>query len=86
MPSSGVSSPNLPAGHDGVMELQSAVEGTRYRVIWDDCCAGGSFEAVLTRKNYVPDPPEPEPFLENVTFDNGVTISGHGVVLEETEG
>jgi hypothetical protein len=65
------------------VELAAAEEGKRYRVTWDDCCVGGSFEAVLERKNYVPDPPEPEPFLESVTFANGVTISGHGVGLEE---
>jgi hypothetical protein len=67
------------------MELESTEEGKRYRVAWGDCCAQGNFEAVLTRKNYVPDPPEPEPFLESLTFDNGVTISGHGVALEEAE-
>ena len=65
------------------MKLEDAEEGKRYRVKWDDCCAGGNFEAVLLRKNYVPDPPEPEPFLEDVTFANGVTVSGHGVALEE---
>lgn len=63
--------------------MESAEEGRRYRVKWDDCCAAGSFEAVLERKNYVPDPPEPEPFLESLTFDNGVTISGRGVALDE---
>ena len=53
---------------------------------WHDCCVDGNFEAVLERKNYVPDPPEPEPFLDSVTFANGVTISGHGVGLEEVSG
>ena len=65
--------------------MESAEEGRRYRVKWDDCCASGSFEAVLERKTYVPDPPEPEPVLESLTFANGVTISGHGVGLEEVE-
>ena len=65
------------------MELEDAEEGKRYRVTWHDCCAVGSFEALLERKNYVPDPPEPEPFLEGLTFANGVTISGRGVGLEE---
>lgn len=64
------------------MTLEDAVEGTRYKVVFDDCCAQGSFEAVLTSKNYRPDPPEPAPFLVSVTFDNGVTISGYGVQLE----
>lgn len=67
------------------VSMEGAKEGRRYRVRWDDCCAQGNFEAVLERKNYVPDPPEPEPFLESLTFANGVTISGHGVALEETE-
>ena len=66
--------------------MEGAEEGRRYRVEWYDCCAQGSFEAVLERKNYVPDPPEPEPFLESLTFTNGVTISGHGVGLEEAVG
>lgn len=65
------------------MELADAVAGRRYCVKWTDCCAQGRFEAVLERKNYVPDPPEPEPFLESVTFANGVTISGIAVRLEE---
>ena len=65
------------------MNPEEAVEGRRYRVRWDDCCAQGSFEAVLERKNYVPDPPEPEPFLEGLIFANGVTVSGHGIVLTE---
>lgn len=65
------------------IEMESAEEGKRYRVEWDDCCAQGRFEAVLKAKNYVPDPPEPAPFLESLTFANGVTISGHGIGLEE---
>jgi hypothetical protein len=68
------------------MDLADAEEGKRYRVEWDDCCAQGGFEALLERKNYVPDPPEPEPFLESLIFANGVTISGHGVGLEEVPG
>lgn len=64
------------------MTLVDATEGTRYKVSFSDCCVGGSFEAVLVSKNYIPDPPEPVPFLDSVTFDNGVTISGHGVSLE----
>jgi hypothetical protein len=66
--------------------MEDAEVGKRYRVDWDDCCVEGSFEAVLEAKNYVPDPPEPEPFLESATFGNGVTISGHGVGLEEVAG
>jgi len=66
--------------------MEDAEVGKRYRVDWDDCCVQGSFEAVLEAKNYVPDPPEPEPFLESLTFGNGVTISGHGVGLEEVAG
>ena len=62
------------------MELEDAEEGKRYRVEWDDCCAHGNFEAILERKNYVP---EPEPYFESLTFANGVTISGLGVDLEE---
>ena len=65
------------------MELEDAEEGKRDRVTWDDCCVSGNFEAILERKNYVPDPPEPEPYLESLTFANGITISGHGVGLEE---
>lgn len=63
--------------------LDRAEEGKRYRVSWNDCCTQGSFEAVLESKNYVPDPPESEPFLENVTFGNGVTLSGSCIELEE---
>ena len=66
------------------IELADAKEGRRYRVTWGDCCCDGSFEAILERKNYVPDPPEPEPFLESVTFANGVTVSGMAVRLEES--
>jgi hypothetical protein len=65
------------------VDLENAEEGHRYRVEWHDCCTEGGFEAMLERKNYVPDPPEPEPFLESLTFANGVTISGYGVDLEE---
>jgi hypothetical protein len=65
------------------MRLEEAETGRKYRVTWQDCCAEGSFEAVLERKNYVPDPPEPEPFLESVTFANGVTISGRSVDATE---
>jgi hypothetical protein len=68
------------------IDMEDAEVGKRYRVDWDDCCVQGSFEAVLEAKNYVPDPPEPEPFLESLTFGNGVTISGHGVGLEEVAG
>lgn len=65
------------------LSLEDAREGTAYRVAWDDCCAQGSFTAAVFSKNYTPDPPEPEPFLQSVTFGNGVTLSGHGVYLEE---
>ena len=66
-----------------MVELEDAVVGKRYRVEFDDCCVEGSFEAVLEAKNYVPDPPDPEPFLESLTFANGVTIRGFGVELTE---
>ena len=65
------------------MDLESAEEGQRYKVVFYDCCVQGEFTATLTRKNYVPAPPDPEPFLESLTFGNGVTISGHGISLEE---
>lgn len=64
------------------MELENAEEGRRYKVTWDDCCVQGNFEAVLTSKNYVPDPTWDDPYLESLTFGNGVTISGHGIGLE----
>jgi hypothetical protein len=64
------------------MALEDAVVGTRYRVTWNDCCVEGFFESALASKNYVPDPPAPEPFLESVTFGNGVTISSFGYALE----
>ena len=67
------------------MEPEAAEVGKRYRVSWDDCCVAGSFEAVLTAKNYVPDPPEAEPFLESVTFGNGVTFTRLGVQFEEAQ-
>ena len=66
--------------------MEDAVIGRLYRVEWDDCCAKGSFEAVLAVKRYVPDPPEPEPFLDGLLFANGVTVSGIGVVLTELGG
>jgi hypothetical protein len=49
--------------------------GVTYKVTFDDCCVKGSFTSALTAKNYVPDPPETEPFLESVTFANGVTLT-----------
>jgi len=57
--------------------------GKVYRVTFSDCCVEGSFEAELVSKNYVPDPPDPDPFLQDVTFGNGVTISGCVVTLTE---
>jgi hypothetical protein len=65
------------------ISVEDAEIGRFYTVSWDDCCTKGSFSALLVAKNYVPDPPEPEPFLENVTFSNGVTIGGNCAVLEE---
>ena len=66
------------------LELEEAETGKRYRVEFKDCCVEGSFEAVLTAKNYVPNSPsDPTPFLDSLTFGNGVTISGTGVGLAE---
>jgi hypothetical protein len=64
------------------MEMDDAVVGRRYLVEWDDCCAAGRFEAVLAVKHYVPDLPG-GPYLDGLTFDNGVTVRGHGVVLTD---
>ena len=55
--------------------LDRAEIGAAYKVTFDDCCVKGSFTSALTAKNYVPDPPEAEPFLESVTFANGVTLT-----------
>ena len=62
--------------------------GKRYRVEFKDCCVEGHFEAVLEVKNYVPNSPDdPTPFLDSLTFANGVTISdGIGVRLTEASG
>jgi hypothetical protein len=62
------------------VNMEDAVIGRTYRVEWDDCCAEGSFEAVLAVKHY-----DPHRHLDGVTFDNGVTISGHGVMLVEVD-
>jgi hypothetical protein len=69
-----------------IIDAGDAEEGAVYEVTWDDCCAQGRFVAVLERKNYVPDPPEPRPFLESLAFANGVTVSGHGVILRRQSG
>ena len=58
------------------MNLEDAEIGGRYDVTWDDCCVAGRFTATVTAKNYKPDPPEKEDFLESVAFDNGVTLDG----------
>jgi hypothetical protein len=60
----------------GSISLTDAEVGAEYRVTWDDCCVQGSFQARVASKKYVPDPPETEDFLDSVTFDNGVTLSG----------
>jgi hypothetical protein len=68
------------------MEMEDAVVGRLYRVEWHDCCSEGRFEAVLAAADYAVyqgPGPEPELFLDGLTFVNGVTISGHGVVLTE---
>ena len=71
-------------GRNEAVTLEDAQEGKRYKVTWDDCSVQDSFEATVTSMNYVPDPPEPEPFLDSATFDNGVTVSGsYGYVLED---
>lgn len=68
------------------LPLEEVVEGKRYRVAWDDCCVQGNFESVLERKNYVPNSPtDPTPFLDSLTFDNGVTVSGHGIYIEKAD-
>lgn len=70
-------------GYDAGMDLEAAAVGQRYRVTWDDCCAQGSFEAVLEAKNSHIDPVDHEQMLDSLTFANGVTVSGYGVHLAE---
>jgi hypothetical protein len=66
------------------VNLEDAQQGKRYKVTWDDCCVQGSFEATVTAVNYDPDDSGPEPFLDSVTFGNGVTLSGsYGYDLKE---
>lgn len=81
-PGTGGSTPEAPEAQEAI-SLDSAVEGRRYLVRWDDCCAQGYFISVLESKNYVPDPPDPAPFLDSLKFANGVTVSRHGVSLQE---
>jgi len=51
------------------------VVGQVYRVEWDDCCAVGHFTARLTEKRYdLPDLPDLPHYLNELIFDNGVTI------------
>lgn len=57
------------------MTAEDAEVGTTYKVTLQDCCIEGTFTSELTAKNYVPDLPEPQPFLESVTFANGVTLT-----------
>jgi hypothetical protein len=73
--------------YDGVMvEMDNAEVGARYRVSWDDCCAQGSFESGVTARNERPDTAGGGTYLESLTFANGVTVSGHGVILEPVPG
>ena len=66
------------------MELEDAEVGRRYRVEFRDCCVEGHFEAPLAAKNYVPNSSADQaPFLDSLTFANGITIEGIAVCLEE---
>jgi hypothetical protein len=71
-------------GYEEADYLVSAQVGTRYRVKWADCCARGSFEATLTTKNYADIDGYP-PYVNSLTFDNGVTISGMKVEIEAAQ-
>jgi hypothetical protein len=66
------------------MSLEDATEGMRYRVTISDCCVEGSFDAVLLLKTYLPDDGT-DPQLDTVHFDNGVTLSGWAIELEEVQ-
>lgn len=67
-------------------DFGKAKVNARYKVTFHDCCVQGEFTAVLASKNYDPDDPGSEPYLESLTFGNGVTLSGTGYDLEEVQG
>ena len=72
------------------MDLEDAREGRRYRVTWEQCeshqcgTAEGSFTAVLLRKTWKDPVSSLGPFLESVTWDNGVTTGGYGYEAKKT--
>lgn len=75
-------SPDGHLAHGQSVALENAVTGTRYRVTFDDCCVSGSFEAAVRMRVFGDDDAE----TESVLFDNGVTLSGRRVRLEEVDG
>lgn len=58
------------------MSIDDVEIGKRYKISFDDCCVQGFFTASVLSIEVIED------FVSSVTFDNGVTISGHGVFVE----
>ena len=63
-----------PLWDNAGVDVEDVEVGVRYRVAFSDCCVSGNFESEVTAKNYAPDLPGHEPYLETVTFANGVTL------------